>query len=69
MSKTSLSKNTVILKLLIVLTMGMAVHSVPYSNVLSLKGVLEMVNKIRANPANYVDRVKTIWKANMTGCV
>ena len=51
----------VLLKLLV-----SAVFSVPVTNVVSLKGVLEAANLIRANPKAYATVIQTEIRSKMT---
>ena len=63
------SYQTTSFKLMIILIISIAVRSVPYTNFLSAKGMLDKINEFRANPSAAASRIKAIWKDNMQGCL
>jgi hypothetical protein len=54
---------------LFLLLAGQFVMPAPQTHNITLKKILDMHNAIRANPPFYANRIQTIWKDHITGCV
>lgn len=57
------------IQLLLVLVFTASISPAPMTNLVTVKGLLDMANAIRANPPFYSARVQTLFKDQMVGCV